>query len=170
MTFALGLLTNTACIDMMENREKQQRRDNMATKKSMSNKQVRDFFIGKEKTPCPNTDKLIAGGYMQKSGDYIAYAKEQHVADPSQYWHLISSWLDRRPDDAPFNKRIQCGELLFWMAEVSEALNPADLIDLRDRILKEYVNNRREGNRIIKDACFDAIVDKVLSCPESPNS
>lgn len=137
----------------------------MATKKSMSNKQVRDFFIGKEKTPCPKTDKLIAGGYRQKSGGYIAYAKEQHVADPSQYWHLISSWSDRRPDDAPFNKRIQCGELLFWMAEVSVAVSTKELTELCGRILKGYVNNRREGNRIIKDACFDAITDKVLSCP-----
>ena len=142
----------------------------MATKKSMSNKQVRDFFIGKEKTPCPITDRLISGGYRQSSGGYIAYAKEQHVADPSQYWHLISSWSDRRPDDASFNRRIQCGELLFWMAEVSEALNPADLSGLRDRILKEYVNNRREGNRIIKDTCFDAITDKVLSRSEGQNS
>ena len=53
------------------------------------------------------------------------------------------------------------------MAETSGAVDQKKLSDLCDLILKEYVNKRREGNKIIKEACFDAIIDTVLAFGES---
>ena len=139
----------------------------MADNKRVINKQVRECFIGKKDAPCPITNRLVSKGYVQKNGGYIAFAKEKQIDKPTQYWHLISSWSERRPDEAPFNRRIQCGELLVWMAETSGAVDQKKLSDLCDLILKEYVNKRREGNKIIKEACFDEIIDTVLAFGES---
>lgn len=127
----------------------------------MVNKQVRQYFIGKEKAEHPITDRLINGGYVQKSGGYIRNAKKARIKDPSQYWHLIYSWCAQSEEDAPFNKSIQCGELLFWMAEVSGAVNVVVLNELCDKILSGDVSNRRYWNREIQKKCFDSIVDTV---------
>ena len=127
----------------------------------MINKQVRDFFIGKEKKEHPITDRLINGGYVQKSGGYISNAKKAGIAHPSQYWHLIYSWCALSKEDAPFDKRIQCGELLLYMSEVSGAVDASELSELCDRILGGNVQDRRTWNREIQRVCFDRIVETV---------
>ncbi len=129
----------------------------------MNKKQVENFFIGHEKTPAPLTEQLIKDGYRQKSGGYISYAKRNDIQSPTQYWHLITSWCARSSDETPFTRRIQCGELIFWMAEVSGAVDSATLKRLADEITANYLHNRRAGNRLIQSVCFDAIVRKVES-------
>ena len=83
------------------------------------------------------------------------------MKNPTQYWHLIYSWSDRSQKDAPFNKRIQCGELIFWMAEVSQAVDTNTLEDLKTTIVNNYLFNRRKGNRKIQEVCFDNIIRLV---------
>lgn len=60
------------------------------------------------------------------------------MTNPTQYWHLIESWSNRSDIDAKFNKKIKCGELIFWMAEVSKAVNYDKLEQLKDEILRKY--------------------------------
>ena len=130
---------------------------------TMLNWQVRQFFIDKEDADHSITDRLIQGGYVQRDGGYISYAKDEKIKDPSQYWHLIYSWCDRSGDEASFNKRIQCGELIFWMAESSGAVSKDKLNELCDQILAGDVTDRRYWNREIQRVCFDKIVEKVTA-------
>ena len=138
----------------------------------MENWKIRNFYAGKENVPCPLTDDLISHGYRQKSGGYIKYAKECKVDNPTQYWHLIESWSKRRKDDAQYNKRIQCGELIFWMAEVSNAVDYDELNRLKNWIFDNCLNegkmkNRREGNKKIKEECFDKIINVIQQFNEN---
>ena len=57
----------------------------------MNNRQIRIFYIDKEHTDCPITDRLISGGYMQSSGGYISNARRVGIEAPSQYRHLLHS-------------------------------------------------------------------------------
>lgn len=126
----------------------------------MTKEEIRDFFIDKD-LPSPITDRLIAAGYRQKSGGYIAYAASQGIKDPSQYWHLIYEWCALTKENAPFNRSIQCGELIFWMAEVSGAVDAQTLNQLADEIIEYYLQDRRRGNRVIQAVCFDKILQVV---------
>ena len=125
------------------------------------NRQVRQFYIDKENAEHSITDRLICGGYVQSAGGYILYAKLTGTKEPSQYWHLIHSWCDRSEDEAPFDKRIKCGELIFWMAESSGAISKDKLNELCDQILAGDVKNRRYWNDVIQRVCFDSIVETV---------
>lgn len=127
----------------------------------MNNKQVFNFFKEKDNTPCPLTKNLIEANFKQQSGGYIQYAKECNIDNPTQYWHLIESWCKRSSENTPFTKSIQCGELIFWMAEVSQAVEYKKLVSLKDLIISEYSNKRTEGNRKIQEVCFDKIVNLV---------
>ena len=127
----------------------------------MTQETIKKFFSSKNDTPCPLTEDLINRGYRQKRGGYIAFAKEQGLSNPTQHWHLIESWANRSNPNSKFNKRIQCGELIFWMAEVSNAVDRDILRDLMYEITVN-INNRRGGNKKIKDVCFDKIRYKVL--------
>lgn len=128
----------------------------------MKNIDIKKCYISKKEVPHPLTEKLIAGDYKQKSGGYIKYSKEQGVVEPSQYWHLIESWCNRRVDDALFNRRIQCGELLVWMAEVVAKEDELEKLgELVELILADYRNNRRQGNRNIQEICFPIIEREV---------
>lgn len=128
----------------------------------MTNKQVRKFFEGRTKNiECPMTKELVESGYRQASGGYIKYAKENGIVQPTQYWHLIESWSKRREDDAKFTRRIQCGELIFWMAEASNAVEYDKLKELKNLIVNEYIHNRKDGNRKIQEVCFYPIVSIV---------
>jgi hypothetical protein len=110
----------------------------------------------------PLTAALISGGYQQKSGGYIAYAKQCGIEEPTQYWHLIHSWSDNRNPEQPFGKSVVCGELIFWMAEVSGAVPHEELSELLNGVL-ELPNDRRRGNKLIQDACFDRLIAFVES-------
>ena len=127
----------------------------------MNNRRVRNFYEGKNNIPCPLTDQLVSAGFKQKSGGYIKYAKECNIENPTQYWHLIESWSKRSPEDATFTKRIQCGELIFWMAEVSQAVEHDELVKLKNLIINEYLDKRTEANRKIQEVCFERIVSLV---------
>lgn len=90
----------------------------------MTIEQVYNFFKDKEDAPCPITERLVGAGYQQKDGGYIKRAKKEGLEidytknRPSQYWHLMT-FCQIRPPQEKFSKTIQCGELIFWMAEAS---------------------------------------------------
>ena len=107
------------------------------------------------------TDTLWCLPYKQLAGGYISNAKRAGVKDPSQYWHLIYSWSAQSRDEAPFNKSIKCGELIFWMAESSGAVSKDRLNGLCDQILAGDVRDRRYWNDVIQSVCFDSIVETV---------
>lgn len=106
----------------------------------MTIQQVKDFFIDKEHVSCPLTEKLVKAGYQQVRGGYIDRAKKEGVLvdyeknSPSQYWHLMT-YCNSRDNKNPFTKNIVCGELLFWMAEVSGAVDEFMLTTLADQII-----------------------------------
>lgn len=130
---------------------------------TINKKDIINFFECEEieNAPCPLTNELVTGGYRQKSDGYIKTAKIEGIENPTQYWHLIKCWAKASKEDEKFNRRIQCGKLIFWMAEVSEAVEIDKLDELKKDILGKYLNNRRKGNRKIQEACFDQIVNKV---------
>lgn len=127
----------------------------------MLNWQVRQFYIDKENADHSITDRLMRGGYIQPAGGYVLNARRAGVKELTQYWHLIYSWSAQSKDDAPFTKQIQCGELIFWIAETSGAVNKDKLNELCDQILSGNPKNRRYWNRVIQDVCFDSIVETV---------
>lgn len=134
--------------------------------------EVKAFFQDKEHTPCPLTEQLVKAGYQQVSGGYIDTAKWKRVRvnyqenSPSQYWHLMTH-CDRRRPDLPFTKSVVCGELIFWMAEVSDAVDPVELKRLASKIIDSAdlsrghrpVYDRRKWNREIQRVCFDKIAE-----------
>lgn len=123
----------------------------------MRNYQVRRVFKDLEHAPKPLTDKLVSSGYRQKSKGYITEAKKYGIENPTQYWHLIHSWSGTRNPEQPFDRRIVCGELIFWMAEASGAVPYEELAELLNDVL-ERPKDRRRGNKLIQNACFDRLV------------
>lgn len=131
--------------------------------------QVKKFYEEHENTPCPLTERLIKGGYQQVSGGYIDRAKangitvDYRAAKPTQYWHLMT-YCDSRPPTQTFGKSVVCGELIFWMAEVSDCVPETTLSDLADRIIVgEKPFDRKKWNKVIQSICFDAIKATVES-------
>lgn len=53
-----------------------------------------------------------------------------------------------------------CGELIFWMAETSNAVGKDELIALKNEILIKNMS-RLEGNRKIKELCWEKIKTRV---------
>ena len=133
---------------------------------SMKILQIEKFFRPLKDKPCHQTDRLIMGGYQQKSGGYIKCARcKQMIVDykramPKQSWHLLESYCANSKKNENFTRRIQCGELIFWMAEVSKAVSEPVLIKLADEVLLQP-SNRRRGNKLIQNICFDAIIETV---------
>ena len=127
--------------------------------------QVKKYYSGKENAPCPLTDKLIAAGYRQVGGGYIDRARKMGIVSPSQYWHLMS-YCDSVDGEKVFGRSIVCGELVFWMAEVSGAVPESELRELLERIIASKDDivpgyDRRKWNREIQRICFDRIVAEV---------
>jgi metal-sulfur cluster biosynthetic enzyme len=134
----------------------------------MTIQQVKEFFIDKEHTPCPLTEKLVKAGYLQVSGGYIDRAKKEGVLvdykknSPSQFWHLMT-YCDSRDGKKTFSKSIVCGELIFWMAEVSGAVDEFMLETLAARIIysadlskcKTTAFDRKYWNNQIRQTCFN---------------
>jgi hypothetical protein len=145
----------------------------------MTIEQVLKFFIHKVETPCPLTERLVGTGYQQKDGGYIKRARQEGMEIdyarnlPSQYWHLMSFCYSRPPQEK-FTKNIQCGELIFWMAEVADCVSKEDMSVLVDEIAKlgiksngdRPIYDRRYWNKEIQRLCFDAIKSKVESCKD----
>ena len=115
--------------------------------------------------PCLLTDKLIAAGYRQIGGGYIDRALKMGIVSSSQYWHLMS-YCDSVDGEKVFGRSIVCGELIFWMAEVSETVSEDELQGLLERIIASKDDivpgyDRRKWNREIQRICFDRIVAEV---------
>lgn len=142
----------------------------------MTVEQVRCFYEGKKNYPCPLTEELIKAGYQQKRGGYIhfAYTTGQIVdytqAEPNQWWHLIESWCNRSKPNHKFSRRIRCGELYFWMAEVSGEFSNYELNRIKDKALSIAKSNTPdnklpwrtvESNDYIRSICYDRIVKRV---------
>lgn len=150
----------------------------------MNIRQVKEFFENKGNIPYPLTERLIKSGYQQTSGGYINLAKKRKLtvdytkAEPTQYWHLIEEYIPSVPEDKVFSRSIVCGELIFWMAEVSKAVPEEKLEELLERIIADGDKsvtppkyNRIKWNKEIQNLCFDAIVKIVekfaeLKCKE----
>lgn len=134
----------------------------------MNISQVKNYFKDKETTPCPLTEKLIKSGYQQTGGGYIEKAKQQGIevdyknAKPTQYWHLME-YCGSVDENKKFTKSIVCGELIFWMAEVSNAVSKNKLETLLDEIITSDITNRRKWNKKIQNLCFDKIAFKIES-------
>ncbi|GJG33324.1 hypothetical protein PRMUPPPA20_14330 [Xylanibacter ruminicola] len=134
---------------------------------SMTIEQIKEIFIGMGNKPCPLTEKLVYTGYQQVSGGYIARAKKEGILvdykknSPSQYWHLMT-YCDSNDGNKKFSKSIVCGELIFWMAEVSGAVDKARLEQLLEEIVESAdrtkgikpTYDRKKCNRIIQEVCF----------------
>ena len=140
----------------------------------MNIRQVEEFFKDKKDMPCPLTEQLIKAGYQQTSGGYIDLAKKRGLivdytkAEPTQYWHLIEEYCRSVDRDKSFNRSIVCGELIFWMAEVSKAVPDDQLEELLKRIIANRDNSttppkydRIKWNKEIQRLCFDAIANVV---------
>ena len=140
----------------------------------MTIEQVINYFKGKEDTPCPMTERLVGAGYQQKDGGYIKRAKKEGMVvdytknSPSQYWHLMTFAYSRPPQEK-FTRTIQCGELIFWMAEVSASVPTDALAIMVDTIAKNVIGydgvrpiyDRRIWNKEIQRLCFDAVKTTV---------
>ena len=132
--------------------------------------EVKSFFQDKDIVPCPLTEKLVKAGFQQRSGGYIDRAKREGLEvdytqnKPSQYWHLMT-YCDSRDGGKIFSKSIVCGELIFWMAEVSGTVEKEDLERLANQIIgsaEHSIGNRPvyariRWNREIQKLCFDKI-------------
>ena len=140
----------------------------------MNIRQVKEFFIDKKDTPCPLTERLIKAGYQQTGGGYIKLAKERGLtvdykrAEPTQYWHLIEEYCPSVDDNKEFGRNVVCGELIFWMAEVSGAIPKEKLAEFVEKIIADKDKsisppkyNRIKWNREIQLLCFEAIDDIV---------
>ena len=107
----------------------------------MTVEQVKMFYENKKDTPCDLTKELIKSGYQQGRGGYISFAYQSGKivdytkAEPNQWWHLIESWCNRSTPKHVFRRSIRCGELYFWMAEVSGAFTKEELKNLKEEAL-----------------------------------
>ena len=131
---------------------------------------VYDFFKNKNSTKAPLTIELMQNNFIQEKGD--GYRIDQPEKIPSQYTHLMNYCKRKLQEDAVyFDRRVKCGELIFWIAEVSEAFSKDELLDLQQDILKKYkketysngkiVYDRKGANRLIRDTCYDRIKEVI---------
>nr|WP_320024118.1 hypothetical protein [uncultured Acetobacterium sp.] len=140
----------------------------------MTTVEIYFFYKDKKNISCPLTEALIKEGYQQERGGYIDFAHEKGVevdytkAKPSQWWHLIESYCNRTASNIEFSKTIKCGELYFWMAEVSGCFSEEELMQLKDKALESAIKfNRRNkklppmktasSNLLMRDVCFDRL-------------
>ena len=130
----------------------------------MTYEQVIKFFCDKRDTPCEITNFLIQNGFQQKKGTgYLNIAKVSEINNPSQWWHIMNYCLSKieQHKENDIYRYTPCGELLFWMAEVSKAVTKCEL----DMLAKEIVNNknmrRKDANEKIKILCWDKIKETV---------
>ena len=120
--------------------------------------------------------RLVGAGYQQKASGYVKRAQKEGLEidytknSPSQYWHLMT-FCSIRPKWEKFTKTIQCGELIFWMAEVSGSVPIDALEQLVDTITHDAIGydsdrpiyDRRHWNKEIQRLCFDAVRAAVES-------
>ncbi len=126
----------------------------------------RNYFEPLINQPCPKTDALIMSGFQQPSGGYIDYAKQSGIvvdykkALPNQGWHFIKSYLDRTDPEEARIENVSCGEMWYWLGEVSKALSDEELDTLSQDIRGL---GRRRANSMIKARCFKKILEIVMN-------
>lgn len=126
----------------------------------MTYAQVYNFYKGKRDVECNRTKELIENGFCQKGKGYIDVAKASDFTRlPSQWWHLMQYLLVKYEHHEEFNKYpyTPCGELKFWMAEVSGAFTDNELDELKNTIINSKNLNRTKKNSIIHSACWSKI-------------
>lgn len=132
--------------------------------KKMTYAQVRKFFENKRDVECNITKELIENGYRQKVGGYIKIAQDSGLNNPSQWWHLMNYCLSKEElhiENSNY-RYTPCGELLFWMAEVSGVVEKTELEHLKRQILSSgEIGNRTKWNAEIKKLCWERLCKKV---------
>lgn len=131
----------------------------------MTYAQVFNFYKDKRGADkCKLTNELVK--YL-RYGDYIQVAIVSGVTTPpSQWWHLMQyvlKYYESGKENNTFNANVACGELIFWMAEVSGAFDEKELIDLKDSIISECEKGVGKKNKKIKAYCWERIKNKVES-------
>lgn len=51
----------------------------MASKAKCTINDIKEYFLSKDNTPCPLTEKLVKAGYQQRNGGYIERAIREGV-------------------------------------------------------------------------------------------
>ncbi|MFT8873029.1 MAG: hypothetical protein ABF868_12220 [Sporolactobacillus sp.] len=129
----------------------------------MTFEQVKKYFQDKRDTPCDITKGLVNSGFQQKSNTgYLKIANVSGLKNPSQWWHLMQYCLVKEEQHMEKNNYpyTPCGELIFWMAEVSGSVDKQELKDLATKIIKEP-NNRELWNAEIKKLCWENLNKKI---------
>ena len=102
-----------------------------------------------------NKETLVCAGHI-----IMPLAKEKGIKNPTQYWHLMN-YCDMVDENKTFSKSIVCGELIFWMAEVSGAVPKQELESLLNEILADNIKDRKKWNRRIQEVCFAQIGNTI---------
>lgn len=127
----------------------------------MTYAQVFKYFWDKRDVSCSITEALTEGGYKQLSNTgYLKDASVEEIDNPSQWWHLMHYCLKKYElhiENEEY-KYTPCGELVFWMAEVSGAVDAKELELLKDELIKPNVMDRIQGNKKIKEVCWKEIL------------
>jgi len=130
----------------------------------MTYAQVYNFYKDKRDADCKYTNELIKSGFLQNK--YRGYMKVAKASDfslpPSQWWHLMQYCLGKYEHHEELKnwQYTPCGELVFWMAEVSGDFDEDELETLKNTIINSQ-KTRREKNSIIHHACWNKI-EKVV--------
>lgn len=128
---------------------------------AMTYKAVFEYFKDKRDTPCPLTEELISRGFQQPCSEkgYRIVARVSDIVNPTQWWHLMQYCLAKyelHKEDESY-RYTPCGELIFWMAEVSGVVDSLELKGLMDELTQPTVVPRKDGNAEIKAVCWDKI-------------
>lgn len=124
----------------------------------------KNYFNTRFDKDCPYTEALIKSGFQQsRRSGYTKDALAQgipvdfSIASPSQGWHFKNYLENVDPTKARILS-ISCGELIYWWAEISHALNPAELKDLAEKIKPL---GRRKANGLIRQTCLPKVLEIV---------
>ena len=134
------------------------------SQKNSAYEQVIKYFCDKRDTSCEITIFLITNGFQQKKGiGYLRIAEALKIDNPSQWWHLMNYCLSKieQHKEKENYRYTPCGELLFWMAEVSEVVTKCELEKLAREIINNKDMSRDEANKKIKELCWKKINETV---------
>lgn len=126
----------------------------------MTYNDVYNYFINFKDIDPPITSKLVSNGYRQIKGGYIKKVKERNIDNPTQWWHIISPCEEKikNEEGKKCYSYTPCGELLVYMAEMTNAVDKRSLENLiNDIINSNEISNRRKWNKKITELCWHKI-------------
>ena len=128
----------------------------------MNIQEIRDS-LQKESGREYKSDVLTKQGYGQTRGAYYDVARRLNIDDqenPTQWWHCTVSYLGPKDGTrSPTFERLQCPELMIWIAEVTGLKD--ENVDSAIKLLKEYEKQMNSvGTRKGADF-FDPIIDEI---------